>query len=225
MKRTSNFPYKNYVFDCDGVILDSNHIKTDAMKILVEPYGKQVTEEYINFHRQNAGLPRLKKFIHLFENILNIKDSSSYKVDLEKLMENFQKITIEKLKSSNEIIGVRKYIEKLPIESKKFIVSGAPQEDLEIILNYKNLTPFFNEICGSPKTKKENFNFLKSKYDLSNSIFFGDSMIDYNMAMEFNMDFVFIYGKSDFDNWQDFFISNKNAHSTSVKISKDFTSN
>ncbi|MBF0299211.1 MAG: HAD family hydrolase [Oligoflexia bacterium] len=229
-----NNTYKNYIFDCDGVILDSNHIKTTAMKELVSPYGDEVLNEFICFHKLNAGLPRHKKFIHLFENILQIKISSAYEQKLKQILEDFKKITIKQLKITNEIVGFRDYISQLSLESKelkkskKFVVSGAPQSDLDFVLKYKNLDIFFDEIYGSPNTKLENLNILNSKYDLSNSIYFGDSMIDYNMAMEFKMDFVFVYGKSEFEDWREFFQDNnhkdhhRNHNHTNVETIKDF---
>ncbi len=59
--------YKNLIFDCDGIILNSNKIKTDAFKEVVSHYGDKVAEELVNFHVMNGGISRYEKFNYFFE--------------------------------------------------------------------------------------------------------------------------------------------------------------
>ncbi|MBF0359974.1 MAG: HAD family hydrolase [Oligoflexia bacterium] len=216
--------YKNYIFDCDGVILRSNHIKTDAMRTLVAPYGNDLCEDFVSYHKSNAGAPRISKFIHLFENILKIKSPALYQQRLKQMLDDFEQLTLQKLVASDEINGISKYLKHLETISniKKFVISGSPQSDLRYILKEKKLDIFFDEIYGSPQTKIENLNKLKNNYDLSDSIYFGDSLIDYQMAQMFDMDFVFVYGASEFENWRDFFMGHNEKER--VELIKDFSS-
>ena len=54
--------YKNLFFDCDGLILNSNKIKTQAFKEVVSQYGEKASNELQNYHIKNGGISRYKKF-------------------------------------------------------------------------------------------------------------------------------------------------------------------
>ena len=54
--------YKNLIFDCDGIILNSNKIKTEAFKEVVSHYGDNAAEELVKFHVMNGGISRYEKF-------------------------------------------------------------------------------------------------------------------------------------------------------------------
>ena len=61
---------KNIIFDFDGVILDSNHVKTNAFYNLYLDYGKDIANSVKKFHLSNLGLSRYDKFKHYSKNIL-----------------------------------------------------------------------------------------------------------------------------------------------------------
>jgi len=42
--------YKTLVFDCDGVILDSNRVKTDAFHKAALFYGGEVADIFVQYH-------------------------------------------------------------------------------------------------------------------------------------------------------------------------------
>ena len=43
--------YATLIFDCDGVILDSNKIKTTAFYNTALPYGEDAAEALVNYHK------------------------------------------------------------------------------------------------------------------------------------------------------------------------------
>ena len=61
--------YKNLIFDCDGIIFNSNKIKTEAFKEVVSHYGNEAAKELVKFHVMNGGISRYKKFNYFFETI------------------------------------------------------------------------------------------------------------------------------------------------------------
>ena len=76
-----SFPYKTMIFDCDGVLLDSNSAKSDAFYKVALPYGDNCARELLNFHKKNGGISRNKKFDY-FVNITNFSsDGISARVD------------------------------------------------------------------------------------------------------------------------------------------------
>ena len=50
--------YKSIVFDCDGVILNSNSIKTQAFYDTTAFLGVDVANELKNYHLANGGVSR-----------------------------------------------------------------------------------------------------------------------------------------------------------------------
>jgi len=61
------------IFDFDGVILESNHVRTEGFKLLLEgrKYDADTVARFIRFHEKNAGLSRYYKLRYLFYEILN----------------------------------------------------------------------------------------------------------------------------------------------------------
>ncbi len=191
--------YKNLIFDCDGIILNSNKIKTEAFKEVVYHYGKEAAEELVKFHVMNGGISRYEKFNYFFETISSNHNLDKNSIDVEKLIKNYglkvQK-KIEECEISIQIMQYRKYSDGV-----WFVVSGSDQNELIKIFKKKQLHNSFNGgIYGSPRSKDEIFkNIFKDKMDeISKSIYIGDSKYDYLSAKKIGMDFVFLSKWSEF---------------------------
>ena len=63
------------IFDFDGVILDSVHLKTEAFAELYEKFNNNIVSEVREFHEKNGGMSRFEK-IHYYNTIL-LKDENS----------------------------------------------------------------------------------------------------------------------------------------------------
>ena len=50
--------YKTIIFDCDGVILNSNKIKTEAFYNVTATYGIEAANELVSYHKLNGGISR-----------------------------------------------------------------------------------------------------------------------------------------------------------------------
>ena len=59
--------YKTVFFDCDGVILQSNHIKTKVFREVLESEDKNIVDKFIAYHKKNGGISRYKKFEHFYK--------------------------------------------------------------------------------------------------------------------------------------------------------------
>ena len=58
---------------------------------------------------------------------------------------------------------------------------------------------FFNNILAGPVDKQSNYEKLRLK---NKAIFFGDSIHDYEIAINNKLDFVFVYGFTIQENWK-----------------------
>lgn len=191
--------YKTALFDCDGVILDSNQVKTNAFKKVLKDYPSQLVCNFIEYHKQHGGISRYQKFSYFFKEVLQIANHSA---QIEKALTEFRLICIQDLVSCSEIAGVRNvlyHFNKYSIPC--YVISGGDEDEIKTIFEKRGLSSFFTGIFGSPKTKEEHLkNLLKDGLLHQPSIFFGDSKLDYEVSKRFNCDFAFIYGASE---WND----------------------
>ena len=58
------------MFDCDGVVLDSNRIKTEAFRTAALPFGPESADRLRAYHLENGGVSRYLKFRHFLESIV-----------------------------------------------------------------------------------------------------------------------------------------------------------
>ena len=59
--------YQVCIFDCDGVILDSNKIKTNAFKQALKDEPRDKIEQLVKYHKENGGVSRYKKFEYFYK--------------------------------------------------------------------------------------------------------------------------------------------------------------
>ncbi len=195
--------YKSLIFDCDGVILNSNKIKSNCFRKIFEPYNKEATEEFISYHESHGGISRYIKIRYFLEKILPKYSDNCFKEDYEILINQYG----EYCKSSLLDAEVSKGIPELRLYTKKqkwLIVSGSDQEELKDVFKYKNIDKFFDGgIFGSPDKKTDILEReIKNNSILLPGLFFGDSWLDHIAAKENNLDFLFVKKWTDFKNYK-----------------------
>jgi phosphoglycolate phosphatase-like HAD superfamily hydrolase len=198
--------FKTWIFDCDGVILNSNSIKSDVFFDTALKYGKENAEKFLQYHKQRGGVSRYEKFRYFFEEILHKKE---YDNELALALEEYGKKVYSKMIDAEETEGLREILRVIPKKSSRIVVSGGNQDELRDILRIKGIDIYFDGIFGSPMDKKEIIiNGIKSKIIRAPVIFIGDSQYDYEVAKMFDLHFVFMSKYSEFQQWRDFFCNN-----------------
>jgi len=182
--------YKRFIFDFDGVVVDSNFAKEDAIKEAVKILEPSKTHhEFLDYFTNNNGLTREHKIKKYFNN------SEGNRVLLR-----YSEILNKKFYECSLISGVEDFIRKLHKSKLSLIIlSGGDEKEIKKYLNIKGLNNIFEYVLGGPVSKRDN---LKNLTEVSESIFFGDSQVDYDLAKEFGLDFVFVYGASSMKNWK-----------------------
>ena len=200
--------YENIIFDCDGVILDSNKIKTDAFIKLFDNYPKDKINQLVDYHKKYVGISRYKKILYFFNNIMKENISEN---NLNILARKFGKISLGGLKKSNLIPGLLDILIFLKNNKKKlFVVSGSDEKDLIKVLKFKKLYKYFNIIKGSPKNKKDNLmDILPNLLDRQRSVYIGDSEYDFITSKDLGIEFIFISGYSEWRVSKNFLKKNK----------------
>lgn len=179
--------YKCMFFDFDGVVLESGDIKTDAF---VELYaGKGIEEEVKAHHLANQGVARFEKFRWISENLLKEKHTEEIG---RALGERFSALVKAKVLSAPFVPGFREMIAFIRLQNIYCVVaSGTPEEELRGIVKDRKLTPFFDEVYGSPRKKAEIAMGVmdRKQFKAEDCLFFGDASTDHQAAEETQMDF------------------------------------
>jgi len=218
--------YKNLIFDCDGIILNSNKIKTDAFREVVSIYGKEASNSLVKYHLQNGGISRYHKFNYFLNTIAKNLELDIQNISLDELTNNYSKCVRKKLLnceidiqniSLDELTNnyskcVRKKLLNCEIDESIIsyrkssnsiwsIVSGSDQHELNQVFRERNIDSIFDGgIHGSPLSKIQIFKriFEENKNDIQKSLYIGDSKYDYLAAKEIGLDFIFLTKWSEF---------------------------
>jgi len=195
--------YKTWFFDCDGVLLDSNQLKSKSFYEVALPYGKENAQALVEYNKRLGGVTRFEKFSYFFETILEKK---SFEKELENALNNFSALVCEKLMSCSETSGVREFLDSLPGDTKKYVVSGGAQSEIQYVFQQRGLDAYFDNIYGSPDSKELIMNNRIKAPDMEYpAVFIGDSRYDYEISSKFNIDFIFITQYSEFIEWVSYF--------------------
>lgn len=180
---------RSIIFDFDGVIADSNHIKTDAFVKLFEDYPQHIKELIRRFHLQNGGMSRFDKFRYIYANFLKEKLSEER---FKKLCEDFNKLVIDGVINAPMIDGVDDFLKRNKTKYDMYIVSGTPDYEIKEILKRRKLDKYFLGIRGSPETKKDLIIEVldRNNYNKEEVVFLGDSINDYEGALAAGVEFV-----------------------------------
>ena len=65
------------VFDFDGVLVDSVHIKTKAFEKLFKNEEEEKVQQFLAFHKKHGGVSREEKVRYFYSNILRRSLSES----------------------------------------------------------------------------------------------------------------------------------------------------
>jgi phosphoglycolate phosphatase-like HAD superfamily hydrolase len=198
-------PLRNYhslIFDCDGVILDSNKLKTDGFFQVARPYGEAAAEALVTYHTQNGGMSRYRKFEWLFDSFLQRPASPD---ELEKMAEGFADYVKSRLLTCAITPGLAD-LKRACGNRPWSIVSGSDEAELRDIFDQRGLTALFDAgIYGSPASKHEIFErHFASGHFAQPAIYFGDSRLDHVVARDFDCDFMFVSGWSEFADWPEY---------------------
>ncbi|MBF0358614.1 MAG: HAD family hydrolase [Magnetococcales bacterium] len=168
------------VFDCDGVLIESTKIKTQAFAKLFSGY-PDIIPQILAYHEKYVGISRFAKFRYIYKDLLNKPLSAKME---KQLGDEFSQTVLEQVIAAPLVAGVVEFLEKYQENTLYFVASGTPQAELDLILEKKKLSRFFLEQYGSPTSKPDAIDSIMSRYNLVSNrvIMVGDGESDQQAA-------------------------------------------
>tara|TARA_B100000780_G_scaffold128730_1_gene90259 strand:- start:1095 stop:1760 length:666 start_codon:yes stop_codon:yes gene_type:complete len=202
--------YKTIIFDCDGVILNSNKIKSEAFRIVASQYGDKEARKLVTYNKENGGVSRYVKFNYFINEIITTKNKLNQIPNIDYLLNQFSKNVVNGLNICELVKDLGK-LKKASINASWMVISGGDQSELRQVFNKRDLTKFFDKgIFGSPVPKDEIFKREIEKGSIIKpALFIGDSKFDYECSINSGIDFVFAHQWTEFNDWKEFCSKNK----------------
>ncbi|OIR02830.1 phosphoglycolate phosphatase [mine drainage metagenome] len=196
--------YKAIVFDCDGVILDSNIVKTEAYFRTAKNLGAtdMQAQALVEYHVRLGGISRYHKFDYYLREILQQPATDAA---IQALLDEFGRELEVGLMECEMAEGLVELRTTTP-DAKWFILSGGDQVELHHLFEKRNIEHLFDGgIFGSPDNKDTVLAREKASGHLQfPALFVGDSKYDYEAATRAGLDFVFLSDWTEVADWQEF---------------------
>ena len=201
--------YKSIVFDCDGVVLDSNVVKTEAYFRTAKNLGASDADAQalVDYHVRLGGISRYHKFDYYLREILQ---QSATQEAIQMLLDEFARELEVGLLHCEVAPGLLALREITP-DANWMILSGGDQQEIRTLFAKRNLQSLFDGgLFGSPDNKDTVLAREKTNGNLQfPALFIGDSKYDYEAATRAGLDFIFLSNWTEVADWHDFCSSNK----------------
>ena len=193
--------YNSVFFDCDGVILQSNDIKTAAFRKALEGHSEDIVDEFLSYHMNNGGVSRYVKFEYYYKKIYGNYTEGK----VVEAITRYSKIVRDELLLSEYVPGFLSVLNYF--NSKKipcYVVSGGAQDELMYVFEQRGIVDKFSGVYGSPKDKVSNMDSIDNDSLLTfPAVFFGDSRSDMEVAIKYSIEFCFVSQFTEWRGWED----------------------
>ena len=174
----NNFNWQAIIFDFDGVVVESGKIKTQAFAELYRPYGEDIVAQVVQFHTQNGGMSRYRKFRHFQQHFLHqppLTEAEERQLDIR-----FSELVVEAVIAADPVPGAIELIRQQSGRIPLFVASGTPEAELKVIVERRGLAPYFTAVRGAPALKKTIIAEILAAHGLQPEtvLMIGDAMAD-----------------------------------------------
>ncbi|MFV8755817.1 HAD family hydrolase [Nannocystaceae bacterium ST9] len=205
------------VFDCDGVLLDSNPVKLAAFRVALADEDPARVEVLLGEHLRTGGVSRFAKLERFYREIQPVEDPE---IAIAVALRRFSDAAREGLRTCSAIAGVEALLSRLSGQGTAIhVISGGEQDEVREALLGRGWGGYFAGIHGSPTRKRDHMAALRERGSLPiGALAFGDAELDVRLAEEFGLRFVFVAGASD---WP---AGRESAAARGHAVIEDFTS-
>lgn len=182
---------KAHIFDCDGVLLDSNQAKIEALARALKTAGCPdnficwATQEF----RQNFGRTR-KKHFEVFKNFKGIPNYHLSKHDAGLAAQIYTDQVVDIYAGCDVISESLDYLAKIYDHQSIYVVSASNEIELKKILPSRIPAISADNIYGGPTSKLDNINRLLRRIPREQMMFYGDAIQDAKASIATSIPFI-----------------------------------
>jgi phosphoglycolate phosphatase-like HAD superfamily hydrolase len=181
--------YSTIFWDFDGVIINSDKVRTEGFKYTFKSYTKKEVDMLVNYHTINGGLSRYEKIEYFSQNILHEKLTE---IEKKRYAQLFGSYCRDRLCSKSLLIKSSiNFIKENYKEYNFHLVSASDENELIYLCSNLEIKKYFKSISGSPVNKIKNIKMLlkSNNYNESKCCLIGDSINDKFAATKNNISF------------------------------------
>lgn len=210
--------YKTIVFDCDGVVLDSNITKIDSYFRTAKKLGATDAQAQmlVDHHVQFGGISRYPKFVWYIEEVLK---EEATKAAVQEYLDAFS-LAVKKGLMRCKIADGLHDLRQRTADAKWLIVSGGDQQEIRGLFDRRELTALFDSgLFGSPDNKDTILAREKENGTIEfPALFIGDSKYDHQSSTRAGLDFVFLSDWTDVPDWSSYCAENNINVCRNIKL-------
>lgn len=197
------------MFDCDGVVLNSNKVKVQAYFDVAKRMGGSdaQAQAFVDHHVSKGSFPRNGKIEYYLKNIVK---QPVTKALVQQYIVTFEEI-LDKTLMQCEIASGLLALKSTTPNARWMLLSGGDQAELRRVFPRRNVeghnlaSLFEAGIFGGPDIKEE---VLAREISNGNihfpALFLGDSRYDYESSTRAGLDFVFLSDWTEMPDWKTF---------------------
>jgi phosphoglycolate phosphatase-like HAD superfamily hydrolase len=198
--------YRQMIFDCDGVIVDSNAVKEANIRAAaLSVCDPEEADRFVAYFVANNGVARERKIASFFAD----------PAKRHSVLSTYNRLNAATIPFIDPQPETHRFLRRcaeagIPL----YVLSGGDEEEVRKMLYNAGIAGLFRGIMGGPLSKIEHLDRLGLT---GPTCYFGDSQYDYEVAARFGYDFVFLSRYSQFRGWREFF-----AQWPGVRVVADF---
>ena len=196
-KRGFDLPLKVLIFDFDGVIVESNDIKTRAFERVFSRFPEHC-DAMMAFHYENISVSRYVKFERLISALVRDGDPELTK----DLAADFSCRVLAEMMTVPLVNGAEALLTMVAGRLPIYLASVTPEPELKHILTERGLAGWFNGVYGCPPWTKPNAIrdvLTKEPVSPEEVLLIGDSVGDQRAASETGVRFLGRHSGLEFD--------------------------
>ena len=180
-------PIRLLILDFDGVIVESNDVKTEAFRRVFSRFPEHA-DAMMQYHHAHVSESRFTKFAHLVMHRMGRSEADPL---MAELADAFSKETVDLVSECEPVAGARELLEVAAAAVPVYLASVTPQADLDAILHRRRLTRFFTRAYGCPPwTKPDAIRDIVGASGTEGVLLIGDSAGDQRAARATGVEFL-----------------------------------
>ena len=189
------------VLDCDGVIFNSNRLKTAAYERTLSGMGlsDENVGKFVALHLSDVSVSRWVKFNTFFRDMMGLDEETCEK-NVRAALDGYSSNCMKLYSELTPVKGALEFLAQTD-PAATFVISGGAQTELLDVFESKGIAGNFAEIRGSPRTKIDHLQEILIGTGVSPDqvLFIGDGWTDFKCSKHHGVHFAFLKEMSDWE--------------------------